>query len=635
MRREFPFDRLSFRITCGLVLALFVVGIPFFVFFYRLHERQLAEGMRKPVSDLSLLILAGLERRMLEHQPHLLDSDIRQVAAEAGGARIMLVDKEGQVRFSTDSRMSGKTFSSREAECSSCHNQAQVPDQFTSVRPDGDQFARSLLVIRNKESCFNCHPSSQKVNGTLVVDLPMSQAGLRLRSDMREMLGLAGLMVSVTILALVLLVDRLIVRRIKAMERTTIAIRKGNLDERVVTGGHDEISELAYSFNVMTASLKESLKEIERHTDYLESVINSIEDEIVVVDREFRVVTANQAYLRRSGYQKDALPGQPCCSTSEGQGCEIGLQAKCPAGTTFHSGRVEKCLHRFTDERGHDRYIEIYSYPLIDRRGEVFQSIEVRRDITERRVLEANLCHSERLASLGLLASGISHEINNPLASIVTCAEGLQKRLGKTAAANGDMTEYLALITKEAMRAKAITERLLILSRKSDSLTYITSVNRALQETVQLVRFQAQNRDVQIHEEYEQDLPEIKADEPGLRQVFLNLLINAMQATKAGGRIGVRTGGHGDVVRILIEDSGCGIVPADLPRLFEPFFSRRPAGQGTGLGLFISNTLIRQMGGSIQAESEVGKGSRFLIELPVERAAAELGIEIRADGRWT
>jgi len=616
MKWKLPLDRLSFRITCGLVLALFLVGIPFFVFFYRLHERQLAEGMRKPVSDLSQLILAGLERRMLEHQPHLLDTDIRQLAAEAGGARIMLVDKEGQVRFSTDSRMAGKTFSKLQAECSSCHSQAHVPDQFTIVKPRGNEFARSLLVIRNQESCFNCHPSSQKINGTVIVDLPMSQAGVHLRSDIREMLGLAALMVTVTILVLGVLVDRLIVRRIKAMERTTIAIRKGSLDERVVAGGQDEIGELAYSFNVMTASLKESLKEIERHKDYLESVINSIEDEIVVVDREFRVVTANEAYVRRSGHRKDLAPGLPCCITKEGRSCEVGLQAKCPARTTFHTGRVEKCLHRFVVDGGRERYIEIYSYPLTDAGGRVFQAIEVRRDITERRVLEANLCHSERLASLGLLASGISHEINNPLASIVTCAEGLQKRMGKTQVRTDDVVEYLALITKEAMRVKAITERLLILSRKSNSLIYIVSVNRALQETVQLVKFQAQNRDIQIQEEYASELPEITADEPALRQVFLNLLMNAMQATAAGGRIAVQTAAQPDYVRVMVEDTGCGIAPADLPHLFEPFFTSRPAGEGTGLGLFISHTLIRQMGGSIQVESQVGKGSKFTVEIP-------------------
>ncbi|MFB3902981.1 MAG: PAS domain-containing sensor histidine kinase [Acidobacteriota bacterium] len=634
MTRKLPIDRLSFRITCGLVLALFLVGIPFFVFFYRLHERQLAEGMRKPVSDLSQLILAGLERRMLEHQPHLLDSDIRQVAAEAGGARIMLVDKEGQIRFSTDAQMAGRTFSRLQGECSSCHSQAPVPDQFTVVEPRGREFARSMLVIRNKESCFNCHPPNQKINGTLIVDLPMSQAGLHLRSDMREMLGLAGLMVTVTILAIVLLVDRLIVRRIKAMERTTIAIRKGSLDERVVTGGHDEISELACSFNVMTASLKESLKETERHKEYLENIINSIEDEIVVVDRDFRVVKANQAYLRRSGYPKETAPGQPCCITKEGRNCEVGVQAKCPARTTFQSGRVEKCLYRFVDDRGRERYIEIYSYPLIDASGRIYQVIEVRRDITERRALEANLCHSERLASLGLLASGISHEINNPLASIMTCAEGLQKRIGKKAVqTKGDMAEYLALITKEAMRAKAITERLLILARKSDSLTYIVSVNRALEETVQLVRFQAQNREIEIQEEYARDLPEIKADEPALRQVFLNLLINAIQATNAGGRIGVGTARERDSVRVVVEDTGCGISPADLPHLFEPFFSKRPVGQGTGLGLFISNTLIRQMGGSIQVDSQVGQGSRFVVELPFE-PTGEPCPDTHADERW-
>ncbi|RPI24041.1 MAG: PAS domain S-box protein, partial [Acidobacteria bacterium] len=377
----------------------------------------------------------------------------------------------------------------------------------------------------------------------------------------------------------------------------------------------DEISELAFSFNVMTASLNESVKEIERHKNYLENVINSIEDEIVVVDRELRVVTANQSYLRNAGYPKERAAGQPCCIAHEGWACDLGVQAKCPARSTFRSGSVEKCLHRFADGDGPDRYIEIYSYPLFDGQGSVFQAIEVRRDITERRALEANLCHSERLASLGLLASGISHEINNPLASIVTCAEGLQRRIGKTPEQNGEVSEYLSLITREAMRAKSITERLLILARKSDSLTYLVSVNRSLEETVHLVKFQAVNRDVRIDEEYSQGLPEIKANEPALRQVFLNLLINAIECTGPGGSVTIRTAAEPDHIRVVVKDTGCGIRSTDLPHLFEPFFSRRGP-QGTGLGLFISNTLIRQMGGSIQVDSEVGKGSTFVVILP-------------------
>jgi len=331
MNGRLLFNGLSFRITCGLVLALFLVGIPFFAFFYYLHEHQLAEGMRKPVSDLGQLIRAGLERRMLEHQPHLLTTDIRQVAEEAGGARIILIDKDGQIRFSSDPSLTGKTLSKREAECALCHSQERVPDQFTQIQASGSGYARSLLVIRNTESCFGCHPQTQKINGTVIVDLPMSQAGTHLRSDMLEMLGLAGLMVSVTVLALGLLVDRLIVRRIKALTRTTIAIRKGSINERVLTTGQDEISKLAFSFNVMTASLNESVKEIERHKNYLENVINSIEDEIVVVDRELRVVTANQAYLRNAGYPKERAAGQPCCIAHQGWACDLGVQAKCPA----------------------------------------------------------------------------------------------------------------------------------------------------------------------------------------------------------------------------------------------------------------------------------------------------------------
>jgi PAS domain S-box-containing protein len=371
----------------------------------------------------------------------------------------------------------------------------------------------------------------------------------------------------------------------------------------------------------MTATLKASLDDVERHRSYLENVINSIEDEIVVVDRSFRVVTTNEAYLKNHESTKDGLVGRSCCAGCNGSQCDMASREECPARNTFETGNVEKRLCRFHDPTGRERFIEIYSYPLTDAGGRVFQAIEVRRDITERRFLEANLCHADRLASLGLLASGFSHEINNPLASIVTCSEGLHKRMIRKAG-NGspdtqEILDYLGVISKEAMRAKAITERLLILARRSPSVTYLVSVNRSLAETVLLIRFQAESKQVRIVEQYDPALPEIKGDDPGLRQVFLNLLLNALQATEPGGRVTVWTEMAADTLRVSIEDTGRGIPAEDLPRLFEPFFSRRPTGEGSGLGLFISNTLVRQMGGYLEVSSLPGEGSCFTLTLPV------------------
>jgi len=617
------FNGLSFRVTFGLVIALLLVGIPFFVIFHRLHERQLIDGVRESMADLSQLILTSLERRMLESQPHLLDPDIRQLSREAGGARIMILDKEGQVRVSSDRKMLGKSFFKGGELCSSCHDRKPVAEQATMVEANGDEYGRSLLVIRNKDSCFNCHAASQAINGTLVVDLPMAQARARLRSNMLDMLLLGGIMLGITILVLGLLVDRLVVRRVKAVEKTTVAIQRGNLHERVAVSGADEIADLAAGLNVMTASLERSLTEIERHKDYLEKVINSIDDEIVVVDRGLHVVTANLAYLKGSGQTKDLLVGRSCRDADHCL-CPNDMRDRCPARATFQTGAVEKCLLRSRTPDGHEKFVEIYSYPLTDDEGKVFQAIEVRRDITERRALEANLCHSDRLVSMGLLASGISHEINNPLASIVASSEGLVRRMSRSQSTRdderGEILEYLQVISKEAMRAKAITERLLILSRKSHSHTYLLSVNRSLFETVRLVEFQANDKGIALVEEYAENLSEIKGDDPALRQVFLNLILNAIQSTHKGGRITVRTEAIGNIIQIEINDTGCGIPPDELPHLFEPFYSNRTDGCGTGLGLFISNTLVRQMGGELRVGSRAGHGSVFTVCLPAEQS---------------
>jgi two-component system, NtrC family, sensor kinase len=611
--------KLNFRITCGLILALLLVGLPFFLFFYQFHQREVIESLRKPLTDLSQLVLTDLEKRMLENQPHLLDQDISELSAESGASLVMILDNNGEVRVSSDSELLGKTFRMSDRICSDCHGLPKVPTQTTLLETgQNGKLLRNMFAIRNRPECFDCHSSSQALNGVLVVDLPAGPALSRFRSGIAEILGLAGIMLAVTILVLSILIDRLIVRRIVVMQKTAQAIRAGNLDERVMIGGDDEIGELADSFNRMTASLKGSLKEVEKHKVYLEKIINSIEDEIVVVDRSLRTVAANNAYLSNFDGRAREVIGQSCLGRDKP--CHPGLPSNCPARATFQSGFVEKCLHTYLDKEGTERCLEIFCYPLRDENGEIFQVIEVRRDITERRFLEAKLCHSERLASLGLLASGISHEINNPLACIVTCSEGLQKMVsrGNQSLQSDEITEYLGLIQKEAMRAKTITERLLILSHNSESPAYLVCLNRSLGETLQLVRFQAENKKITIVEEIDPRLPDIKTDDPALRQVLLNLLLNAVQAVERGGRITVKTRLEEDLANVTVEDNGCGIPREDLGKLFEPFFSRRMPGKGTGLGLFISKVLLRRMGGTISVLSEPGKGSAFTVRLPLD-----------------
>lgn len=624
--------RLSFRITCGLLLALLVVGVPFFVFFYSFHKNQLIESLKTSSTSLGRLIVNDLEERMLEKQPHLINQEVNQLAAESGAQRIMILNPTGEVRVSSDPRLHGRVFARTESSCVVCHTSASTARRHTTIignGPGGEVF-RSVILIDNKPQCVQCHSPEKRVNGILVVDFSMAGTKQQLASGVQKMLGLAAIMVLVTIVALGVSMNKLVLRRIKEFTKTTVAIRSGDLNQRVAANEGDEISDLAMSFNMMTASLKESLREVERHKEYLESVINSIEDEIIVVDRQFRIVTANNAYLINCARRREDVAGKACFIVSYDSmiPCSQSLVEKCPARVTFETGAVRKLMHRFFDKEGNEKYIEIHCYPMRDEAGQVFQVIEVRRDVTERRYLEANLSHSERLASLGLLASGISHEINNPLASITAGTEGLERRINAALSKESsldveELKEYIELIHKEAMRAKAITDRLLILSHKSESPTYLVSINQSLSETISLLKFQADERAIEIVEEFDPQAPPIKADDPALRQVFLNLLLNAMQAIDRTGRITVRTKVEPGVVRIAFEDTGCGIAKEDLGRLFEPFFSHKESGRGTGLGLFISNTLIQQMGGTITVHSEVGRGTQFVISLPLGSSSSE------------
>jgi signal transduction histidine kinase len=254
--------------------------------------------------------------------------------------------------------------------------------------------------------------------------------------------------------------------------------------------------------------------------------------------------------------------------------------------------------------------------------GENHQVIEVRRDITERKLLEANLAHSERLVSMGLLASGLAHEINNPLASISTFVEGLKRKLPSRKDATGDdlagLGQSLGLILKEIERAKDVTQRLLILAQKDEPGRSLVNLNESLLETVSLVRYEGSRKGIRLEVELDPEIPTLKLSESQVRQVFLNLLLNSLQAGHPGGQVQCRTWHEDGRAFVSVRDDGNGIETADLIKIFDPFFSKKPSGQSTGLGLFISKSIVSSMGGAITVESSSGNGAKFTVWFPVQ-----------------
>jgi signal transduction histidine kinase/DNA-binding response OmpR family regulator len=236
----------------------------------------------------------------------------------------------------------------------------------------------------------------------------------------------------------------------------------------------------------------------------------------------------------------------------------------------------------------------------------------VKQQMAELKQTQAQLVQSTKLAAIGELAANIAHEINNPLTTVLGFASFIAERLPS----EDPMREELGLIQEEASRARDIVRDLLQFSRQRDFMPEPTDVNTVLEQVVGMVRRQGAFSTITVKEAYDPDLSMVEMDVPRIKQVFLNIINNAIFAMQDGGTLTIRTTKAGDKVRIAFEDTGSGI-PADIVgRIFDPFFTTKPEVSGTGLGLSVSLGIVQSHGGTIDVVSEVGRGSTFTVTLP-------------------
>jgi signal transduction histidine kinase len=228
-----------------------------------------------------------------------------------------------------------------------------------------------------------------------------------------------------------------------------------------------------------------------------------------------------------------------------------------------------------------------------------------------------------------VLATGIAHEINNPLTSVAGCAEALLRRFRDEPTLKTDtrldvFPHYLEVIVRESYRCKGIIDHMLSFSRKSDGYAVEVDMNVVLLEILELLRHHPSYRQIEVIADLQQDLPSALGDPSSLRQVCMNLLINAHQAIKGAGRVNLTTAATKDgMVSITIRDTGGGIAPEIIDRIWDPFFTTKEVGQGLGLGLALSYTIVKRHGGEIKVKSRVGEGAQFTVLLPVWREQAD------------
>jgi PAS domain S-box-containing protein len=281
-----------------------------------------------------------------------------------------------------------------------------------------------------------------------------------------------------------------------------------------------------------------------------------------------------------------------------------------------HHGQAVELEYRIIRADGEVRHIRVVTSPVRDDAGELALLTGFAEDITERREREAQVSQSAKLASLGLMASGIAHQLRNPLAIISTWAQ-LADDHPEDGAIRGQATERILAATDRASR---IIENLLRFARPAGVEMVEVDVYQVIDEVLVLVGQHLKLHQVQLRKRLERHLPHVTGNADLLQQVFTNIILNACSAMPSGGTLTVRaaTTRSGDV-QIRFRDTGQGIAPENLPKLFVPFFSTKAAGEGTGLGLALSHSIIHLHRGAITVDSEVGKGAVFMITLPSRR----------------
>jgi hypothetical protein len=253
--------------------------------------------------------------------------------------------------------------------------------------------------------------------------------------------------------------------------------------------------------------------------------------------------------------------------------------------------------------------------PLVSKDQRQIGRLIIFDDVTDRAELEQRLVQADKLSSIGLLAAGVAHEVNTPLAVISTYAQMLAKQV----ADDEKKSLLLDKIAKQTFRASEIVNSLLNFSRTSTTAFDQVKLERVAQETLSMLEHQLQKSGIRVSTDYAANLDPVYGNAGKLQQVFLNLFLNARDAMAGGGTLEVRVWQEGGRARAEISDTGGGIAPENLHRIYDPFFTTKGARQGTGLGLSVSYGIVHEHGGSIEAVNRPGGGARFLLEIPLAK----------------
>ncbi len=450
---------------------------------------------------------------------------------------------------------------------------------------------------------------------------PAVQTSAVIRREVTRFMHRSWLLISLTMVVVFVAAWRLarsITGPLLRLTEGTQEMARGNLATKVEIGGHDEVGKLAQSFNAMASelnhrrdrlvesleALRRSRKEIIRERNFKRTVFENIETGILTLDETHRVTSSN-------GPARRILHLAECEESVSLLECLAEwpeLVAVLRAALEKSAG--ERWSHYVKVERGEGAMtLRLAFLPLVAA-GSPGRILTV-EDLTERVQMREHLGRMERLASLGRLAAGIAHEIRNPLTGISIMLDDLHDRMLRNP---GDQA-LIQRALQEMERLEGLVNELLTFATTAHSTLQTADMAPVLRDILFLVHKQCERCNIQLQDDLAHDLPAFPLDPAKLKQAFLNLLTNAIDAMPAGGTLRVTADAIDEHVRVIIADSGDGISPERLPLIFEPFYTSK--GEGTGLGLAITHNIVSDHGGRIEVKSQPGQGSEFTLWFPL------------------
>lgn len=624
---------LGFKLICSVsAIAILVIGVYASVNI-NTQRNQLINEVIHSTSRVSETIKRSMRYDMLEYEPERLHRAIDTIGAQEGIEKVRIFNFLGEIIYSSDKAEMGAMVDKSAEQCYACHAKEKPFERLTtSARSRIFETAAGYRVlgminpIYNEPDCYTAdchdHPQEQLVLGVLDIDVSLAEVDAVISSSKKKMTLFAMVAIVGISLTIGLFIQRFVSRPVKHLLKGTERVAAGDLTTPLaIISSADEVGILANSFDQMTERLHTSEQELKASEEKYRSLFDNAPNPILVFHRSnLRIMDANIRSSEKYGYSREELLQMSVDDLGEAEDAEK-IRSAVEEDYIF----LPRLRHRKKD--GSFIHVNIHSSPL-EHLGEDVMIANI-ADISDRVEAEAQLIQAGKMATLGEMSTGVAHELNQPLNAIRIGSDFLKKMVDR---GESIAPEVLAKVSFEmgaqVERAAGIINHLREFGRKSDlDEMEKLNINKPIRDVFTVLGQQFKLRQIKVNLELDEDLPRILGVSNRLEQVFVNLVLNArdsMEDKRASSYqqeeesvLTIRSYQEEGKVVAIVRDTGIGMPESIRDRIFEPFFTTKEVGKGTGLGLSISYGIVKDYGGTIEVESEVGSGTTFKVIFPV------------------